>query len=276
MNLKSFPRRSKNSHKGIGGRLLIIGGSIDYYGSPILAGLAALHTGTDLVYLFVPECNFDVTRKPYPDFIVKKYAGEYLNLEAAKNIVSFANECDAVVLGPGVSRQASVVRGIEFLVEKIKKPLVLDADAIQKYKKLKKNIVVTPHAGEFKRLTGKALGLSLVAKKKSVASAAQKLGCTILLKGPVDVIASPTGKVGLSTFGNPGMTVGGTGDVLAGVVGSLLAKKVFPFDAALMAADIVGAAGDRLYTRAGIGYKASDLANELAPTVHNLLKDASI
>jgi len=95
---------------------------------------------------------------------------------------------------------------------------------------------------------------------------------TILLKGPTDVIASNSGEIRLNDTGNPGMTVGGTGDVLAGVVGSLLAQGVDPYRSSQLAAYTVGAAGDRLYTRKGVGFTASEVAKEIAPTIHNILK----
>lgn len=87
---KLYPRRASDSHKGMNGRLMIVGGSIDYYGAPLLSALGALYSGVDLVYLFVPECNFDVARSMYPDFIVRTFPGEYLDVKAIRPVVDFS------------------------------------------------------------------------------------------------------------------------------------------------------------------------------------------
>ena len=115
---KLLRKRELTSHKGKNGRLLIIGGSIDYHGAPILAAKAAFRAGADLVYMYVPECNFDVTRAASPDFIVKKYSGEYFSPRAASEIISFGKTCDAVLIGPGLGEKESVLEGVLELIKK--------------------------------------------------------------------------------------------------------------------------------------------------------------
>ena len=117
---KMLPRRESSSHKGQNGRVLVVGGSIDYYGAPVLSGLGALYSGADLVYLYVPECNFECTRSLYPDFIVKKYPGEYLTERYAEQIINFGKEkCDSVLIGPGLTDNEKVMLAVQEIVENL-------------------------------------------------------------------------------------------------------------------------------------------------------------
>ncbi len=256
--------RDSESHKGDNGRVLIIGGSNHYYGAPILSALGALNSGADLVYLAVPECNYEVTRCYSPDFIVRKYPGDHLTEESLKLILK--DKYDSVLIGPGLGTHVDTKRAVRELLKRIKVPVVLDADALKAVggARLKKETVLTPHAGEFKILTGKRLPKKIENRSALVLREARGTGSVILLKAPVDIIASPQGKLRYNSTGNAGMTVGGTGDVLAGVVAGFLAQGMDSFQAACCGAFINGAAGDELYKRKGFGFTASDLGAEIA------------
>lgn len=264
---KLLPQRRLDSHKGQNGRVLIVGGSIDYYGPPILAGLAALYSGTDLVYLYVPECNFDSARSMYPDFIVKKYDGDYLNERAAAQIVRFGKKCDAVVIGPGLSDDEKVVAGVIEILNNLRIPTVLDADAISALKKIEKfpleqQIVITPHQNEFRNMVDREVIVDEKDAKSVILlrSISMDLHINVLLKGRIDYVSSVEGNVETNNTGNPGMTVGGSGDVLAGLVGSFLAQGLGGYDAARCAAYYMGKAGDFMFKNKGINYSASDIA----------------
>jgi len=274
-----FPGREPDSHKGQNGRVLIVGGSIEYYGAPMLSALGALYSGSDLVNVFVPESNFDVSRSLYPDFIVKKFPGQYLTHTGVKEIVDFAENCDSVLIGPGMFEREVTVRAILELVEAIKKPTVLDSTAIEVLKLVKdvplpQPIVVCPHKNEFERLTNKEIKdlnnpEDLV---KFIRTIATEMGINILLKNPTDIIASAKGDIAFNKTGNAGLTVGGTGDVLAGVIASLIAQKADPFEACQIAAYIVGYTGDFLYKQKDYCYSATDVALEMPFIIRNILQ----
>ncbi|MFH1533710.1 MAG: NAD(P)H-hydrate dehydratase [Nitrospirota bacterium] len=267
-NIKGLlPKRDPLSHKGQNGRVLIVGGSIDYHGAPILAGLGALYSGADLVHLYVPECNFDVTRSMYPDFIVKKYAGERLSERAAAEIVKFGKKMDSVLIGPGLGDGETVVEGVLEIIKNLPIPTVLDANAISALKNVEKfplqqTVVITPHHNEFRNLIDREIDIEGKDSKSIILlrSLSMDLHINVLLKGPRDYVSSEEGHVEINETGNPGMTVGGSGDVLAGVVATLLAQRLEGYDAARAAAYIVGKAGDRLKKKKGFNYSSSDLA----------------
>ena len=266
---KLLPQRKEDSHKGQNGRVLIVGGSVDYYGAPVLAGLGALYSGSDLVYLYVPECNFDAARSLYPDFVVRKFSGDYLGMEAVEEIVEFGKKrADSLLIGPGMTEQG--VDAAQKIVEKLHLPTVLDADAIDILKKIEKfplqqKLVVTPHMNEFRNLVDRDVVVKADDSKSIILlrSIAMDLHINVLLKGATDFVASEEGYVELNKTGNAGMTVGGTGDVLAGVVASFLARGLEGYDAARLAAYYVGRAGDLLKKEKGYQFSASDLALKL-------------
>lgn len=267
---KILKKRDRFSHKGENGKLLIIGGSSEYYGAPILAAKGALRAGVDLVYLYVPECNYDVTRAAMPDFIVKKYSGENFSPRAAADIVDFGKTCDAVLVGPGFGDHESSLEGTIEILKSLRIPTVLDTAAIFALKKIRKfpleqEVIATPHQNEFANLVDREIHVEEGDTQSIVLlrSIAMDLHLNIILKGPTDLIASDEGEVVKNATGNAGMTVGGTGDVLAGVAASLLAQGNAPFAAAQAAAYLNGAAGDHAFKKHGYGLVASDIANEI-------------
>ena len=264
---KLLPKRDPKSHKGLNGKVLIVGGSIDYYGAPVLAGLGALYSSADLVCLVVPESNFDCTRSMYPDFIVKKYPGEFLTERYAAQIIEWAKDFDSVLIGPGLSGGEKTQDAVLEIVKNLHIPTVLDADAISVLKKIDKfplhqPIVITPHSAEFRDLIDREIVVEEQDTKSIILlrSVSMDLHINILLKGPLDYVSSDEGVIEVNKTGNSGMTVGGTGDVLAGIVATFLAQGLEPFDAARAAAYFNGKAGDFLKKRKEYCFSASDLA----------------
>ena len=278
---KILRTRESSSHKGDNGRVLLIGGSADYYGAPVLAAKAALRAGADLVYLYVPECNFEVTRAACPDFIVMKYKGDYFGTKAAAEIIEFGKTCNAVLMGPGMGildsgagdmnkLKESVADGCFDVLKGLRIPTVLDSLAIFALKKVKKfpleqDVLATPHHNEFSNLVDRDMRVSEGDTQSVILlrSIAMDLHLNIVLKGEVDLVASDEGDVVKCRTGNAGMTVGGTGDVLAGIAAGLLAQGNDGFSAAQAAAFLCGAAGDRAFKKFGNGLVASDVVEEV-------------
>jgi hydroxyethylthiazole kinase-like uncharacterized protein yjeF len=275
---KIFPRRDPRSHKGMNGRVMIVGGSLDYYGAPVLSGLGAVYGGADLVYLFVPECNFNITRSLYPDFIVRSFPGDFLDMKSVAPILEFAKKCDAILIGPGLGDREETYEALVKIVKGLEIPTVLDSEAIQVIAKIKEmplqqKIVITPHHNEFETLTGKDIKISgsMSGKIVLLRTLATDLKINILLKGPEDLIASEEGEILMNKTGNAGMTVGGSGDVLSGFVASLIAQRAAPFAACQAAVHLLGRAGENLFKQKANCFSASDLAFEIPYTVRNFV-----
>jgi NAD(P)H-hydrate epimerase len=268
-------KRGKDSHKGQNGKVLVVGGSDLFHGAPILAALGAHHSGADLVFMYVPEGNFDVTRAASPGFIVRKYSGDYLTPGATGRILEFSKMADVLVIGPGLGERQETKDAVIEILGKVKIPAVIDADAIRAVAArpdvLKKiNAVVTPHTREFARLTKKKLPKTEKNRITLIRKEAKRLSSVILFKSPTDIIASPE-NLKLNTTGNPGMTVGGTGDVLSGVTAGLISQGITPFDSACCAAFILGASGDELSRWKGHAYTPEEVAGEISNTIKRTL-----
>ncbi|KPV62181.1 MAG: Hydroxyethylthiazole kinase [Candidatus Bathyarchaeota archaeon BA2] len=257
--------RPPEAHKGDFGRLLVIGGSEVFSGAPALVAFAALRAGVDLTYIAAPEKTARAISSMSPDLITVKLEGEHLNPRNAPTIKRYLETSTAVVMGPGLGlhkETKDAVKEIIKLVGEEKTPLLLDADGLKAFAefkgKLKCPLVLTPHAGEYQILTGKKLPKDLEKRTAEMQKTARELGAVILLKGRVDVISDGK-RVKLNFTGNPGMTVGGTGDVLSGIVGTFLAQGADPFEAAVAGAFINGAAGDFVHDEKGYHMVPTDL-----------------
>jgi NAD(P)H-hydrate epimerase len=257
--------RPSESHKGDFGRLLVVGGSETFSGAPAFVALAALRTGVDLAYVAAPEKTAYAIASLSPDLITIKLEGEHLAPENVSVLKSHMETVNAVALGPGLGLHPETKKAVKILIEAVEragKPLLLDADGLKAFagfkRKLSVPVVLTPHAGEYAVLTGERLSEDLKEKSSRVHRTAVELGAVLLLKGPVDIIADEKG-LKLNFTGNPGMTVGGTGDVLSGIVGAFLAQQADPFEAAVAGAFVNGAAGDLVFKEKGFHMVASDL-----------------
>ena len=219
-----LPRRPRNAHKGDFGKIFILAGSEGYTGAPVLAARAALRTGAGLVYLGVP-------REIYPVIAVKcDEAMPFPLPENYDDILKKARNCDVALMGPGLGRAPETERLVLSLLADLEIPVVLDADGINALSEHINSLdkrsaltILTPHEGEFARLTGCELPI-----KDRLAAArnfAREHGCVLVLKGAGTVIGTPDGSAWVNTTGNPGMAKGGSGDVLAGMIAALLGQK---------------------------------------------------
>jgi len=267
-----YPRPAKKSHKGDNGVVLIIGGG-PYIGAPALSGLAALRTGVDLVYIATPQRSWESVAAFSPNFIVKDLTQDMFTKIDIPLIEELLRKSTGVILGPGLGTAPETEEAIILLVRRViaeKKPLVLDADAIKPVGgnlSLIKNstTVVTPHVGEFKKLTGITLPQDLDERMTLVKEWSKKIGVTIFLKGYLDILSNGI-NIKQNKVHNEAMTVGGTGDVLAGIIGALLSKGVRPFEAVRVAAFLNGEAGNEAFQKKSYGLLATDIIEEI-PTI---------
>lgn len=261
-DLLRLKKRDIVSHKGNNGTVLVIGGSNDYSGAPTLAALSAFKSGVDLVYVASPESVSPTIRSYSPDLIVNTLHHNYIVEEDVAKIIELSKKTDSLVIGCGMGREEETESALNEFVEEIGKPMVIDADALKLLDliliKEKNDIVVTPHSAEFKALFDIKMPEKLEDKIETVSKAAAENNCVILLKGAFDIISNGE-KTRLNKTGNPGMTVGGTGDILAGLVGGLLAKGHDSFEAACLGAYINGRAGDMASKKYEYHFMASDM-----------------
>lgn len=261
-----YPLPRPDSHKGDNGRLMVVSGG-PFTGAPALVGLAAYRIGVDVVHIFTPASSYQAVASFSPNLIVHRLPGERLRPETVGKVLNLAEDMHAAVVGPGLGDAGDTKRAIRKIISSLNIPLVIDADAItavgEDVKCLRsRKGVVTPHAHEFQVLTSEKLPENSERRIQTVMKWAAKLNFTILQKAKVDVISD--GKdYRLNRTGNPGMTVGGTGDVLAGLVGGLLAKGAAPFEAARMAAFANGYAGDLALKEKSYGLMATDVLEKI-------------
>ncbi len=261
-DLLRLQRRDKKSHKGQNGRALVIGGSKDYSGAPALAALAALGAGVDISVVACPKIVSSEIRSFSPDIIVKSLPSDAILPSDVDNILKFAENVDSVIMGCGIGTEEGTKVAVNQILENIEKPVLLDADALKLVDldliSTGLELVLTPHASEFKKVFGKAVPENLDDKIGLIRNLTLKNSFTVLLKGETDVI-SQNGLFKLNKTGNPGMTVGGTGDCLAGLVGGLMAQGHSGFDAAFLGAYINGGAGDHALDKFGYNFTATQL-----------------
>jgi len=261
--------RNLYSHKGDFGSLLIIGGSDVYSGAPALAGMASLRTGVGLVFIAAPKGIASTIRSYSPDLIVHQLSDYAVTQNDLPAISELLAKSDALVLGPGIGRHSETRAAILHIIKSatdMNRPILIDADAIRAvadtvaYKQ--SNIVVTPHSGEFKALSGIDAPERWRERVPICVDFAKKNSCVLLLKGHETVITDGE-RVKVNRTGNPGMAKGGMGDVLSGIIGTFLAQRADPFCAAVAGAFLHGRTGDRLLKKEGFHMVASDFINEL-------------
>ena len=272
--------RDASSHKGNNGSVLIVGGSKDYHGAPAISGKAAFGAGVDLVYIATPESAAIPVKSASEDLIVKSLDGDYLSLNHLDEILELADKVDAVLIGPGSGINDDTSKLFNVLVTKIKKPIVLDADGLKQVDisliKNKDNIVLTPHLAEFNQFFNSKLKLDLDSYDFKMVDEnitefqliTKNINGTVIVKGKNDLILSGS-KFRINRSGNAGMTVGGTGDALAGIVVSLLSQDLSSFDSACLGVFINGLAGDKAYEMNGNGFSASDLVSYIGNVIKN-------
>lgn len=267
---KFIPSRKLKSRKGDNGIVLVVGGSYIYHGAPILSSIAALRSGSDLVYTCVPKINVTPTRAISPNLIVIPLVDQKLTRGAVHKLLgAIPHNLHSATIGMGLAIQEknSLLILVKSLLDKDVR-LSLDASAlIPDVLPLlaNKNVVVTPHAGEFKRLFGEPPSNSKNERIKLVERCAKEFGITVLLKGPTDVISN-----GSTTYlyekKIPAMTVGGTGDILSGLVAGILSRNRNPLESASAATFINGLAGKAVQKKIGLHMTSMDLL-DFIPTV---------
>jgi len=259
-----YPVPREDSHKGENGRLLVIGGG-PYIGAPALAGMAAQRAGIDIVHIATPKRCFIPIASMTPTFIMHDLPDDVLRETDVKRLLEISKNVDAVLIGPGLGKAPDTMAAVREFVLRCGKPMVIDADgidAVSMMTVLPDNVVITPHRGEFEKFSGFA------AKSCDLMELSKKRNVTILLKGVSDVIVNADCKR-TNRAGTPGMTVGGTGDVLSGIVAGLLAKHMDMFGAACLGAYICGQAGEKAFDEFSYGMIATDVIDKIT----NVLKD---
>ena len=273
--VKKLMDRKKTSRKGENGHALVIGGSEEYVGAVVLAGLAALRAGCDMVTVAAPEKVAWAVHQYTPDLMTYKVKGTSFNIKNAKEMVKYADKFDAVLIGNGITKKAD--KFSQYFVHKSQKFKVIDADALKTLSfKDFNNSIITPHETELEMMLINSNKEFLLPKLRE-ANAKEKAEIlqgnlryflqnnnVLLVKGPTDLIISAN-KIAYNRTGNQGMTKGGTGDILAGLSVGFLAKSKDLFKSALAASFINGLAGDLLLRKKkGYTFLASDILDDLA------------
>lgn len=271
--LEVLRKRSPWSHKGDFGKILIVGGSKHYSGAPALAALAALRTGADLVTIYAPDKISNIIRGFSPNLIVESYKGENLGNANIDEIVELASNFHVIVVGPGIGKDEKTLKKAYEIIDELsrKHRVLVDADALKALAKygIPSNILVTPHGGEFKIMFGETPPMDIEERSELARKYAQRFNITILLKGNIDIIANKNRTL-FNKTGNPGMTVGGTGDVLTGIVATFWAQTSNSFLSAALGAFLSGYAGDMAYTKFGYQLLATDIINEIPNAIKRL------
>ncbi len=272
-----YPVPKATSHKGENGRVLVVAGG-PYTGAPALVGYGAFGAGADLVHITTPAVAAPIVAGYSPTFIVHPLVGHRLLREDTREILELATKADAVAIGPGLGDADGSLEAVREIVRGVSLPLIIDADAIKAIATdpkavAGKRVVVTPHSREFQVLTGKTLPDAPEERAGIVQEAAKVLGVTILLKGPVDIVTDGE-RLKFNYTGNPGMTAGGTGDVLCGVVAGLVSKGMGPFDAARLGAFVNGYAGDLAFREKSYGLTSVDVAENVGRVLAEFLGPA--
>ena len=267
-----LPRRQRMAHKGDFGRVYILAGSVGYTGAPIFAANAAVRTGSGLVFLGVPEEIWNVVAVKCAE------AMPYPMEQDFGTLVGRICACDVALIGPGLGQKEETQRLVRRLVSELEIPLLLDADGLNALagnvhllNKRNAPTIITPHEGEFARLTG--CGLPIKDRVGAAQGFAREHGCTVVLKGYNTVTAAPDGRVWINTSGNPGMAKGGSGDVLSGVILSLMGQGFPVEESAAMGVWLHGRAGDLAARDLGeYGMTPTDLVAYLPRALMELTK----
>jgi NAD(P)H-hydrate epimerase len=249
--------RDPQSHKGDHGEVLVIGGG-PYVGAPALAGQAALRAGADLVRVACPTAVAHEIQGYSEDLIVRPVEGREFEPGHVGQVMEFAAEHDTLVIGPGLGANESTLEAAEAILTAFNGTAVVDADALQLVPDIETEatLICTPHQGELAKMGGPSAD-DWRERRDAVEEYAAEIGHTLLVKGEYDILSNGD-RTRVNRTGNPGMTVGGTGDVLAGTTGALAAQQE-PIHAAALGAYVAGRAGDIAAERFGDGLLASDL-----------------
>ncbi len=251
--LPEAPKRADNAHKGSFGRVLLIGGNRGMSGAISLAALGALRGGAGLVYVAVPESIVSIVATIEPSYLViplKDDDAGRITFDAKEQISDAATRMNAVAIGPGLGLSNDVSETVRWAYQSIELPMVVDADALNVLAGSSESLpacgsprILTPHPGEFARLTNRSIGDIQNNREHLAAQFAEQHGVILLLKGHRTIITDGK-RLAVNETGNNGMATGGSGDVLTGLIASLLAQGMEAFESAQLAAHVHGLAGD--------------------------------
>ena len=264
--------RDPHSHKGQNGIVAVVGGSRYLHGAPIFSALAAEASGVDLVFPCTPECHLETTKQASYNFIITPFRGCDLTKADVSVVEETIKRSNAAVIGPGLATFDTTQQAVETVIRNAEVPLVIDAGALQPwtFDALRdKTAVVTPHIRELSHMQGQVLEKRTHEQRRDIVhTIAKTRRVTIILKGPTDIIAGPNGELQEVAGGNAGLTVGGTGDALAGLIAGLIAQKVPPFEAAVMATTIIKRAATVLFHEKGYAFTTMDVISQMPHLVH--------
>ena len=267
------PRRDPQGHKGTFGFVLCVAGCLDYAGAALMCGTAAVRGGAGLVALAVPRSIQPIIAGRVPETItigLPEIAEGRIDAEASRDVI-IERRADVLVVGPGLMETDENARLIEGLLASAGRPIVIDAAAVNMLARIpgwhehpsRNTCVLTPHAGEFARLTGRAVVPQDEERLERAREAARQFGQVVVLKGARTVVAEAD-RVAVAAFANPLLATAGSGDVLAGLIGALIGQGATPFDAACLGVYLHGRVGERLSARYG---DAGALATEIADAI---------
>ncbi len=285
----AFPRRRRGAHKGDFGHLLIVAGSVGKAGAAVLAAGGALRSGCGLVTVATPEPCLSVVAAARAEAMTEALpatAGGGLHEAGLQRLLDLAAARDAVVLGPGLGQDPGTRALVRAFVRACPVPLVIDADGLNALAAVggetgdlgalrrEPPTILTPHPGEMARLTGRRTAEVQRERPETAVGLARETGAIVVLKGERTLVAEPTGRAAIAATGNPGLATGGTGDVLAGVVGSLLARHGALLSATA-AVVVHGRAGDLAARERGEdGLIAGDVVDALPAAIESLRRAA--
>ncbi|MFH1443761.1 MAG: NAD(P)H-hydrate dehydratase [Candidatus Peregrinibacteria bacterium] len=241
--------RLKDSHKGENGKVAVIGGSAQIHGAPLFAALAVEASGADLMFVSLPKCHAESAKATSLNFQVHPFEGDDLAASDTTSIMELLATMDCAVVGPGIAHgNTKSLKALLAIAAESPCRLILDATALQP-ETLElvrgKAAVLTPHLAELERMN---------LTPADLATQASNAGAVIFLKGPIDTIAGPDGSITELKGGNAGLTVGGTGDALAGLIAGLMAQGMEPLDAAKTAGTIMKRAAEELFAEYGYAF----------------------
>ncbi len=277
------PRRDPNGHKGTFGTVVCVSGSLDYAGAALLCASSAARSGAGLVTLAVPRSlqRLFAGRVPEVTTFGLEETAEGTDIDPAAAGHAFKTlGADSMVIGPGLAELEGYRELVVRLVARSGPPMVVDGGALNMLARsgnwwtgAQRDCVLTPHPTEFERITGRPVTADDDQRRERCVEAAARFGQVVVLKGARTVIASPAGQICVAPFANPALATAGSGDVLAGLIGALLAQGMAPFDGACLGVFMHGMAGDRINQRLGdAGLLASDLPYEIAVVRHDLAR----
>ncbi len=278
---RTFPKRAVNSHKHSVGKIFILAGSRSMSGAALLCSLSSMRSGAGQVILGIPESEYPVVARrtmevmPLP---LPSTADGSVALTALSEIHARLRWCDVLLIGCGLSRNEETQLLIRTIIHSCEKPMVIDADALYALAghlhllSRKRSVILTPHMGEFSRLTGMP-AQEIERNKFALASGfSRKHKVTLILKGAPTIVADERGKVFVNPTGNPGMSTAGSGDVLAGIVASLTGQGNSALDAAVNGTYLHGEAGDCAAERIGMhGMIAGDIVRNLPAAIRKVI-----